>query len=271
MPAEKRQLAVEVKQEHQLSLSRACKIISFSRSMYYYKSSRDDTEIIKLLEEWAVKKPTRGFWYYYGRIRSDGHLINHKKLKRVYDLMKLNKRRKHKRRLPDRLKQPLQAPDSMNESWTMDFMHDSLINGRKFRVLNLMDEYNREALAIEVGTCLGAEKVKQVLSETMEWRGKPSSIRMDNGPEFISAALQSFCGANGIGLNYIQPGKPMQNGFMERFNRSFREDVLDAYLFEDLHDVREKAWDWMDDYNYHHPHQSLGGRSPVKYAKDNEK
>lgn len=261
---------MEVSKEKSVSLSRACRIFSLTRSVYYYESCRDDNEVIGLLEHWAQKKPTRGFWYYYGRIRGDGHIINHKRVKRVYNLMKLNLRRKHKRRLPKREKAPLQAPNTINASWAMDFMHDSLTSGRKFRVLNVIDEYNRESLAIEVDISLGAERVKQVLLQTMEWRGKPASIRMDNGPEFISSTLRAFCEDNKIMLNHIQPGKPMQNGFMERFNRSFREDILDAYLFKDLNEVRELAWEWQEDYNHFHPHKSLGKRSPIKYRSTME-
>jgi putative transposase len=120
---------MEISKEESISISRACSILSLNRSMFYYKSSRDDGEVIALLSEWAEKKPTRGFWYYYGRIRAEGHAINHKRLKRVYTLMKLNKRRKHKKRLPARVKVPLEAPAKVNESWTMDFMHDSLTSG----------------------------------------------------------------------------------------------------------------------------------------------
>ena len=256
---------MEVTQEHNVSVSRACGIISLCRSMYYYDSCKDDSEVITLLEQWVARKPTRGFWYYYGRIRKDGYIINHKRLRRVYMKMKLNLRRKHKRRLPARLKVPLQAPEVINKSWTMDFMHDSLISGRKFRVLNLMDEYNRELLAVEVDISIGAERVKQVLLQTIEWRGKPATIRVDNGPEFISSTLRGFCEKEKINLQYIQPGKPMQNGFIERFNRSFREDILDAYLFENLKQVREQAWVWMEEYNQYHPHQSLKDKSPIEY------
>jgi putative transposase len=261
---------MEVSKEQCVSLSRACRLFGLTRSVYYYKSCIDDSEVINLLSDWAAKKPTRGFWYYYGRIRKDGHIINHKRLRRVYTLMKLNLRRKHKRRLPKREKMPLQAPVHPNESWTMDFMHDSLTSGRKFRVLNLMDEHNREVLAIEVDISLGAERVKQVLKETIEWRGRPSQIRVDNGPEFISAALGVFCLERNIRLHHIQPGKPMQNGFIERFNRSFREDILDAYLFENLKEVRELAWEWQEDYNKYHPHTSLKGMSPIEYMTANK-
>lgn len=155
----------------------------------------------------------------------------------------------------------------MNASWSMDFMTDSLLSGRKFRTLNLMDDFNREALAIEVDTSLPAERVIRVLEQVTEWRGKPNRIRVDNGPEFISTSLGLWCEQKGIALQFIQPGKPTQNAYIERFNGSFRRDVLDAYLFEDLEQIRTLTEEWMEDYNNHRPHDALNGRSPVDLWK----
>ena len=178
-------------------------------------------------------------------------------------MLKLNIKRKGKRRLPARILKPLEAVQQINVSWSMDFMTDTLLSGRKFRTLNLMDDYNREALAIEVDTSLPAERVIRVLEQVTEWRGNPKSIRVDNGPEFISSALGLWCEEKGISLQFIQPGKPTQNAYIERFNGSFRRDVLDAYLFEDIQQVRILAEEWMEDYNYHRPHDALDGRSPM--------
>ena len=181
----------------------------------------------------------------------------------MYKMLKLNIKRKGKRRLPARILKPLEAVQQINVSWSMDFMTDTLLSGRKFRTLNLMDDYNREALAIEVDTSLPAERVIRVLEQVTEWRGNPKSIRVDNGPEFISSALGLWCEEKGISLQFIQPGKPTQNAYIERFNGSFRRDVLDAYLFEDIQQVRILAEEWMEDYNYHRPHDALDGRSPM--------
>lgn len=145
----------------------------------------------------------------------------------------------------------------------MDFMSDALLSGRKFRVLNLLDDYNREALAIEVDTSFRAERVIRVLEQIVKWRGKPQRIRVDNGPEFISSKLGLWCEEHQIHLQFIQPGKPSQNAYIERFNGSFRRDVLDAYLFENLVQVRILAEEWMNDYNYDRPHDALNGRSPA--------
>lgn len=213
----------------------------------------------------AEKLPTRGFSSYYGRIRNEGLIWNHKRVKRVYDKLGLNLRRKKKRRLPGREKQPLQVPGQINKTWSMDFMQDSLESGRKFRTLNIIDDYNRESLAIEVDVSLTGERVVRVLESVIEWRGVPQEIRSDNGPEFISEALAQFCENKQIKRSFIQPGKPMQNAYVERFNKTLREDVLDAYIFESLSQVREIAESWQKDYNENHPHESLGGISPKQY------
>jgi putative transposase len=235
--------------------------------MWYYQSKRDDTEVIKKLEYYAEKLPHRGIDEYYGRIRNEGLVWNYKRVLRVYRLMNLNHRRKHKLRLPSRVKEPLVQPPGINHSWSMDFMSDSLVYGRRFRVLNIIDDYNREAIAIEPGYSLPGEKVVSILNEVLFWRGKPKQIRVDNGPEFISKTLTKWAQKHNIEIKYTQPGKPTQNAYVERFNRTFREDILDAYLFEDLAQVKRLSWEWMTDYNENHPHKALEGMSPNQFAK----
>lgn len=199
----------------------------------------------------------------YFRIRKEGLLWNHKRVHRIYKLLKLNMKRKSKRRLPARILHPLEVVKTTNISWSMDFMNDALLSGRKFRTLNLLDDFNREALAIEIDTSLPAERVIRILEQTIQWRGKPQRIRVDNGPEFISSKLSLWCEEHHINLQFIQPGKPSQNAYIERFNGSFRKDILDAYLFETLSQVRILTDEWMHDYNYERPHDALNGRSPV--------
>ena len=244
--------------------------MDLSRSVYHYKSHRDDRLVIDKLQSMAEQRPTEGFWKMYYRIRKEGVIWNHKRLHRVYKLLKFNIKRKGKRRLPARILRPLETAQSINASWSMDFMTDSLLSGRKFRTLNLMDDYNREALAIEVDTSLPAERVIRVLEQVTEWRGKPNRIRVDNGPEFISTALGLWCEDKGVTLQFIQPGKPTQNAYIERFNGSFRRDVLDAYLFEDINQIRRLTEEWMEDYNNHRPHDALNGLSPMDLWKTPE-
>lgn len=237
--------------------------MNLSRSVYSYQSHRDDQALIEKLQGLSEKRPTDGFWKMYFRIRREGLAWNHKRIHRVYKLLKLNMKRKGKRRLPTRILQPLEAVNAINVSWSMDFMSDALQSGRKLRTLNLIDDFNREALAIEIDTSLPAERVIRVLEQVIAWRGKPKRIRVDNGPEFISTKLGLWCEEQGIQLQFIQPGKPTQNAYIERFNGSFRKDVLDAYLFENLHQVRSLTDEWIEDYNYDRPHDALGGRSPA--------
>lgn len=251
-------------EEKQLSVRKACSIVSLPRSVACYrKRKRDDSSLIEALEQLVEKHPAIGFWKCYYRLRRQGAICNHKRLYRVYTLMRLNVRRKVKRRIPQRIKQPLFVPQAANQNWSMDFMCDSLVDGKRFRLLNIIDDYNRESLAIEVDTSLPALRVIRVLERLLEYKGKPLSIRVDNGPEFISDRLQLWCEAKGIHLQFIQPGKPMQNGYVERNNGSLRKELLDAYLFYSLNEVRQMAEEWQQDYNNERPHDALGNVPPV--------
>ncbi|MBX7206572.1 MAG: IS3 family transposase [Bacteroidia bacterium] len=263
-------MASYLEKSHGVSITRACRTIGLSKCMYYYTSIKDDSEVIEKLHTLAQDKPARGFPYYYRRIRNEGLEWNHKRVKRVYDMLKLNLRRKHKRRLPGRFKVALCSPTNANQTWSMDFMHDTLSNGRKVRVLNIIDDYNREALAIQADYSHSGSSVASTIEQIIDWRGKPCEIRCDNGPEFLSHTLVDFCNNHNIKIKYIQPGKPTQNAYIERFNRSFREDILDAYLFESMDQLRELAMNWMQDYNQLHPHQSLNNMSPLKYLEINQ-
>ena len=251
-----------------MSLTRACKVVNVSRSVYHYRTIKKDETVVDKLLSMAEQRPTEGFWKMYFRIRREGLEWNHKRLHRVYKLLRLNLKRKGKRRLPARILQPLEAVERVNLSWSMDFMSDSLVTGRKFRTLNIIDDFNREILAIEIDTSLPAARVVRALEQVIHWRGKPVRIRVDNGPEFISSLLGLWCEERGITLQFIQPGKPTQNAYIERLNGSFRRDVLNAYLFENLKQVRMLAEEWMNDYNHHRPHDALNGRSPVDLAVD---
>ena len=237
--------------------------------MFYYQSQKDDSQVENKLLQLAESKSTRGFEHYFGLIRNEGLIWNHKRVKRVYDKLGLNLRRKRKRRIPARIKEPLERTLFINQTWSMDFMHDALESGRKVKVLNIIDDYNREALNIDVGSSITGNRVVEVLKTIVDWRGKPNEIRVDNGPEFISAAFVQFCESENIRIKYTQPGKPVQNAFIERFNRTFREDVLDAYIFEKVSELKIIAEEWMEEYNEKHPHQSLGGKSPRSYLAIN--
>lgn len=250
----------------QVSITEACKIISLSKSSYYYeKKPKDDSEVINVINELIDKHPRNGFWLIFNRLRRLGHTWNHKRVYRVYKALGLNFKKRTKKRIPKRIKQPLQDLFEPNEQWSMDFMSDTLYSGKRYRILNIMDEFNRELIEFEVGTSLPATKVIQALNRAIDFRGKPQSIRVDNGPEFISHKLEIWCYIHSIELKFIQPGCPTQNSRVERFNGSMRREFFDAYLFYTLDEVKIMAKEWIDDYNNHRPHAVLGKLSPIEY------
>ena len=238
-----------------------------SRSTIYYSSKLDDNEVIAQLKILVEELPTRGFDEYYYRLRQEGFKWNRKRVLRVYRQMGLVRRKKPRKQLPEGVRQPLHKTSRLNEVWSMDFMSDCLIDGRKFRVLNVMDDYNRECLLGKGSLTYPAQRVTRELEELIEQFGKPEAIRTDNGPEFISAHYRNWCKQTGIRMIYSNPGKPMQNGYIERFNRTFREDVLDAYLFSSISQFNMIAEMKIMDYNTKHPHKSLGRKTPCQFAK----
>ena len=226
----------------------------------------DDSQVIEKLRSLCESHPNRGFDNYYLRIQREGFKWARSRVLRVYREQGMVRRQKRRRKLPDELRKPLIVPDILNEVWSMDFMSDSLIDGRTFRVLNIIDDHNRESICIEGNISFPARRVIQALEIAVEEKGCPRFIRTDNGPEFISKEYKEWCKMNKIIPVYSEPGKPMQNGFIERFNRTFREDVLDAYLFTSLAQFNVLAEKWQEDYNNFHPHKSLGNQSPKEYA-----
>jgi len=248
----------------------ACREAGLSRSSWYRPvpdPARKDQPVIDGLNEVVTRHGRWGFWKCFHWLRQRGETWNHKRVHRVYCSLKLNLPRRARKRLPSRVRQPLGAPARPDELWSMDFMHDTLWHGKRFRTLNVFDECVREALAIEVDTSLPAERVIRVLERLKANRGLPRQIRVDNGPEFISAKLVAWCEEQAVKLHHIQPGKPTQNAYIERFNRSFRHEVLQAHLFGSLSEVREEAWEWMVRYNEERPHAALGNLPPSRFRQ----
>jgi putative transposase len=230
-----------------------------------YQSKKDDTVLAAQLQQLVADHPREGFWKCHYRLRNAGGSTNHKRLHRVYRLLGLSLRRKTKKRLPSRVKEPLEVPTHFTHTWSIDFMSDALVGERKFRTFNVIDDFNREVLFIEADYSLKSSRVIWVLRHLVSRHGKPQKIRMDNGPEFIATLAQSWSQANGIAFKHIQPGKPTQNAFIERFNKTYRDGVLDAHLFNTLDELREITAQWVDDYNHHRPHEALGNIAPVAY------
>ena len=244
----------------------ACRAVGISRSCYRYKpDTRKDEPVIAALQETVEKYPQHGFGKLFKIMRRQGYRWNHKRVYRIYCLLNLNKRRRGKKRLPSRYPQPLAVPELPNQCWSMDFMSDALMCGRRFRTFNVVDDFNREALAIEVDLSLPSLRVIRVLERISMWRGYPSKLRMDNGPEFISLALAEWAEERDIQLEFIKPGKPTQNSYVERFNRTYRDEVLNRYLFKNLSEVREITDRWITEYNEERPHDSLNDMTPREH------
>lgn len=265
-PVKKREIVEFMTREHSLNIRQACQCVSLERSSFYYQSKRkEDSELIDCLSDLSEKHPSYGFKKMFHSLRNQGYGWNHKKVYRVYKKLGLNLLRKRRRRLASRERQNLEVPSTYNEVWSMDFMSDALFNSRRFRTLNIIDDYNREVIWIEVGLSIGAKHMTDLLEWIVKERGKPKAIRTDNGPEFTSSTFTNWCYKHRIEIRYIQPGKPVQNAFIERFNRSYRTEVLDTRIFNNLVEVREITSEWVEHYNNERPHESLKNLSPTQY------
>lgn len=252
--------------EHGLTQRQACRCMGLARSTAQYrKHPPDDTAIIQGLGQLTEKHPAIGVWQCHYRLRILGHHWNFKRVYRVYTRMGLNIRRRSRKRLPARVKQALVQPTAPDQVWSIDFMHDTLWDGRSYRLLNVIDDYNRQILWIEVDTSLPTLRVIRVLEALRESRALPRMIRLDNGPEFISHKLDAWCRQHGVELHHIQPGKPTQNAYIERFNGNMRRELLEANVFSTLDQVRARVAEWEHDFNYFRPHKALGYRSPMQF------
>ena len=244
---------------------RACRCVGLSRSAYYRVPMHwtvRDAEVIGALGELVEGRPTRGFWKCRKILRRQGRPWNHKKIYRVYCRMHLNRRRAARRRLPKRHRVALYVPRQPDTVWSADFMADSLVSGRRFRTFNVVDDFNREVLHIEIDTSITSERLVRVFRRLQAERTLPRVLRTDNGPEFLGETFTQWATDAGMAIQYIQPGKPNQNAYIERFNRTYRDELLDQHLFATLDDVREATYWWMLEYNEERPHDSLGDRTP---------
>ncbi len=253
-------------------MSKACAIVELSRRAWYREDPAErqlaaDQPIIDALNAVVEKHGRWGFWKCFYRLRNLGHPWNHKRVWRVYTQMRLNQKRRTKKRLPERTPAPLDIPAQLNHTWSFDFMSNSLYSGQRYRVLNILDEGVREALDIVIDTSITAQRVVRTLEQIAVERGFPSVIRVDNGSEMTAQVFTDWCEAHNIRIAYIQPGKPNQNAYIERFNRSFREEVLNPHLFANLNEVREISWAWRLSYNEERPHQSLGNIPPAEFKR----
>lgn len=267
-PSAKRQAIALLVTEHHRPVVRACQAVRLARAAWY-RPPRDrlvrDAAVIDALTALVERHGRWGFWKLFDRLRNTGHRWNHQHVHRVYCALRLNRARRTRRRVPRRPRVPLSAPPVLNQTWAVDFMRDTLYDGRVFRTLNVLDQGNREALAIEIGFSLPSRRVLALLDDLMALHGAPGALRMDNGPEFLATTVAAWAERRGVRLDFIQPGKPAQNAFIERFNQTYRAEVLDAHLFSSLTEVRTITADWLPRYNTERPHDSLGGVPPLSF------
>ena len=248
-----------------VSIKLACLSFGISTTCYRYQPllSSENVEIADHLIRLTHNQRNWGFGLCFLYLRNvKGYRWNHKRVYRIYRELELNLRIKPRKRIVREKPQPLAVPEAIKQCWSMDFMHDQLSDGRSFRIFNLIDDFNREALAMDIDLSLPAERVIRALDQVIEWRGKPKAIRSDNGPEYISSKLVHWAEKHGVRLEYIQPGNPQQNAYVERYNRTVRYDWLGHYLFESIAEVQDYGTNWIWTYNHERPNMALGGITP---------
>ena len=267
-PAQRRTLAMKAVAQRGMSISLACRTFGVSETCYRYSAKLDDENerIAGLLLGLTTAHRAWGFGLCFLYLRNvRGHGWNHKRVYRIYRELELNLRIKPRKRLKREKPEELCVPKEPNVTWSMDFMADRLADGRQFRLLNVLDDFNREGLGIEIDFSLPAERVVRALNQIIEWRGQPFAIRVDNGPEYISATLSQWAAGKGIALNHIQPGKPQQNAFVESFNGRLRDELLNETLFSSLAEARTLLAAWREDYNNVRPHSALANSTPEAF------
>ena len=259
-PQTRREAVLVMQVEVELSQRRACGLMELYRATCRYQRRRSEDQPLRMrLRELAEARRRFGYRRLQILLQREGWQVNHKRVYRLYVEEKLSLRRKRGRKRST-VRQPLPEAVAANQVWSVDFMTDALSSGRRFRTLNIVDDYTRECLAIEVDTSLGGVRVVRVLEELKQRRGLPRQIRSDNGPEFKWAYEQ------GLQWHTIQPGRPMENGYVESFNGRFRDECLNENWFSNLADARDKITQWKRDYNETRPHSSLQYRTPVEFA-----
>lgn len=266
-PAARRQAAGFLQADFEVSERRACSVVELPRATCRYQSERvEDPQLRKDLHQLAAERPRAGYRMLHQMLKRKGWAVNHKLVYRVYREERLMVRKRIRKRIAAAHRQHLDSPVRPDQRWSMDFVTDALTDGRVFRTLNIIDDFSRECVAIEVDTSMGGARVARVLARLAAQRGLPERIVMDNGPEFTSKALDTWSHAAGVKLHFIRPGKPTENAFVESFNGRFRDECLNENWFTNLLDARMKIEVWRRHYNEQRPHSSLFGSTPLEYS-----
>jgi putative transposase len=267
-PQAKRAAVSHLMAAHQMGVTRACGLMNISRSLYAYQARRpDDAALKQRLSELAGQKRRYGYRRLHILLCREGWEINWKRTYRVYHEAGLMVRRRKRKRIAGIERQEKVAATEPNQSWSMDFVSDGLADGRRLRTLNIVDDFTKECLAIEVDTSLPGRRVAAILERLAESRGLPESVTVDNGPEFAGKVLDEWAYGKGLRLNFIEPGKPQQNGYIESFNGRFRDECLNEHWFLSMRHARSVIEAWRQEYNNERPHSSLGYLTPVQFAE----
>lgn len=265
-PSDRKQVADWAISMKQMSIRKACELLNISERCYRYQPvlSDENEEIAEWLLHLTQRHKRWGFGLCYLYLRNvEGFKWNHKRVYRIYRELELNLRIKPRKRLVREKPDKLAVPETPNETWSMDFMSDKLTSGRVMRTFNVLDDFNREGLGIEVDLSLPSLRVQRSLERIIEERGKPSRIRCDNGPEYIATSMAEWADKRGIKLDYIQPGKPQQNAYVERYNRTVRHEWLEMNEFNSIEEAQETATKWLWTYNNERPNMAIGGITPA--------
>ncbi len=268
-PAARREAAGHLEHEHQVSERRACRLLELHRSTCRYMARpRDDGELRTRLKRLAAANPRYGCPRLHAIVRREGFAVNHKKTHRIYCEEGLQVRRKTRRKRLSGLRAPLEPAARPNQRWSVDFLSDQLSDGRRFRILTLVDDFTRQCLAAEAGISITGETVARVLDDAAGRQGGyPEIVTCDNGPEFAGRTLQEWGRLRNVRINFIEPGKPMQNAFIESFNGKFRDECLNENWFLGLEDARGIIGNYVKVYNGYRPHRSLGGATPDEFLR----
>jgi putative transposase len=267
-PQARREAVSHVMQTHQIGVTRACGLIGISRSLYRYQPTRpDDGKLKERLCELAGYKRRYGYRRLHVLLCREGWEINHRRTYRVYHDAGLMVRKRKRKRIASVVRQVKPQPTAPNESWSMDFVSDGLADGRRLRCLNVVDDFTKQCLVIEIDTSLPGTRVVNALERLAEQVGLPKSVTVDNGPEFAGKVLDEWAYSKHLRLSFIQPGKPQQNAYIESFNGKFRDECLNEHWFVSMRHARQVIEAWRQEYNAERPHSSLGDLTPDRFAE----
>lgn len=267
-PGAKREAVAHLCNAHGISQRRACDVLQVDRSSVRYQPKQvDDVELRDAIKRVARDRRRFGYRRINVMLQREGIYMNHKKLRRIYTEEKLQVRRRGGRKRALGTRRPMEVPDGPNQRWSLDFVSDAFTDGRRFRILTVVDDFTKENVLLAPDTSISGLRVTRELDQAIEEHGMPKTIVSDNGTEFTSMAILKWVQDNGIDWHYIQPGKPTQNAFIESFNGRLRDECLNETLFSSLNDAREELAKWREDYNHYRPHSSIGNLTPSEFVE----